>query len=157
MKPRKASNARPKNHRNEWGFVAGFPILPNKLFGFVSLDRIDYAGQQNYARDLFLESEIAKPWLTRGNDTPANRAWIEGILGRYPQGAVPNDPRPPTVTSGVRIGSPASTTRGFKEAEMTQVANWIADIIDANGAADVVAKVRGDVSALCRKFPVYGK
>jgi len=71
--------------------------------------------------------------------------------------AVPNDPRPPTVTSGVRIGSPASTTRGFKEAEMTQVANWIADIIDANGAADVVAKVRGEVSALCRKFPVYGK
>jgi glycine hydroxymethyltransferase len=71
--------------------------------------------------------------------------------------AVPNDPRPPTVTSGIRIGSPASTTRGFKEAEMTQVANWIADIIDANGAADVVAKVRGDVSALCRKFPVYGK
>ena len=46
--------------------------------------------------------------------------------------AVPNDPRPPTVTSGVRIGSPASTTRGFREAEMTQVANWIADIIDAN-------------------------
>jgi glycine hydroxymethyltransferase len=70
--------------------------------------------------------------------------------------AVPNDPRPPTVTSGVRIGSPASTTRGFREAEMTQVANWIADIIDANGAADMVAKVRGEVSALCRKFPVYG-
>jgi glycine hydroxymethyltransferase len=71
--------------------------------------------------------------------------------------AVPNDPRPPTVTSGIRIGSPASTTRGFKEAEMTQVANWIADIVDANGAADVVAKVRDEVSALCRKFPVYGK
>ncbi|HMA10938.1 MAG TPA: serine hydroxymethyltransferase [Steroidobacteraceae bacterium] len=71
--------------------------------------------------------------------------------------AVPNDPRPPTVTSGVRIGSPASTTRGFKEAEMTQVANWIADIIDANGAAEVVARVRGEVAALCKKFPVYGK
>ncbi|MBK7114812.1 MAG: serine hydroxymethyltransferase [Proteobacteria bacterium] len=71
--------------------------------------------------------------------------------------AVPNDPRPPTVTSGLRIGSPASTTRGFKEAEMTQVAGWIADIIDANGAADVVTRVRGEVSALCRKFPVYGK
>ena len=70
--------------------------------------------------------------------------------------AVPNDPRPPTVTSGVRIGSPASTTRGFKETEMTQVANWIADIVDANGGADTVAKVRGEVSALCRKFPVYG-
>ncbi|MBK9373430.1 MAG: TonB-dependent receptor [Holophagales bacterium] len=84
---------KPKNHRNEWGFVAGFPILQNKLFGFVSLDRIDYAGQQNYARDLFTPAELALPRLTRGNDTPANRAWIEGILGRYPQGAVPNDPR----------------------------------------------------------------
>jgi glycine hydroxymethyltransferase len=71
--------------------------------------------------------------------------------------AVPNDPRPPTITSGLRIGSPASTTRGFKEAEMTQVAGWIADIIDANGAADVVTRVRGEVSVLCRKFPVYGK
>ena len=71
--------------------------------------------------------------------------------------AVPNDPRPPTVTSGLRIGSPASTTRGFKEIEMAQVAGWIADIIDADGAADVVTRVRGEVAALCRKFPVYGK
>lgn len=71
--------------------------------------------------------------------------------------AVPNDPRPPTVTSGLRIGSPASTTRGFKEAEMTQVAGWIADIIDAGGAAEVVTRVRGEVAALCRRFPVYGK
>jgi glycine hydroxymethyltransferase len=71
--------------------------------------------------------------------------------------AVPNDPRPPTVTSGLRIGSPASTTRGFKDAEMTQVAGWISDIIDAGGAAEVVARVRGEVAALCRRFPVYGK
>jgi glycine hydroxymethyltransferase len=71
--------------------------------------------------------------------------------------AVPNDLRPPTVTSGVRIGSPASTTRGFKEAEMTQVAGWIADIIDANGTVEVVTRVRGEVAALCRRFPVYGK
>jgi glycine hydroxymethyltransferase len=70
---------------------------------------------------------------------------------------VPNDPRPPTITSGLRIGSPASTTRGFKEAEMSQVAGWIADIVDANGAADVVTRVRGEVAVLCRKFPVYGK
>jgi glycine hydroxymethyltransferase len=71
--------------------------------------------------------------------------------------AVPNDPRPPTVTSGLRIGSPASTTRGFKEAEMTQVAGWIADIVDASGAADVVTRIRGEVAALCRRFPVYGR
>jgi glycine hydroxymethyltransferase len=71
--------------------------------------------------------------------------------------AVPNDPRPPMVTSGIRIGSPASTTRGFKEAEMTQVAGWIADIIDGNGAAAVIERVRGEVAALCKRFPVYGK
>jgi glycine hydroxymethyltransferase len=71
--------------------------------------------------------------------------------------AVPDDPRPPTITSGLRIGSPACTTRGFKEGEMTQVAGWIADIIDSGGAPEVVARVRGDVAALCRRFPVYGK
>jgi glycine hydroxymethyltransferase len=70
--------------------------------------------------------------------------------------AVPNDPRPPAVTSGLRIGSPASTTRGFKEAEMNQVANLIADIIDARLDAAVVARVRGEVAALCARFPVYG-
>ncbi|MDD3762635.1 MAG: serine hydroxymethyltransferase [Nevskiales bacterium] len=73
--------------------------------------------------------------------------------------SVPNDPRSPFVTSGLRLGSPASTTRGFKEAEMAQVANWIADIVDAMSAgADVeavVARVRGEVSALCGRFPVY--
>jgi glycine hydroxymethyltransferase len=71
--------------------------------------------------------------------------------------AVPNDPRPPTVTSGIRIGSPASTTRGFKETEMTQIAGWIADIIDNSGAPAVVERVRGEVAALCKRFPVYGK
>jgi glycine hydroxymethyltransferase len=69
--------------------------------------------------------------------------------------AVPNDPRPPFVTSGVRIGTPAATTRGFREAEVTQVADWIADVLDAEGAADVVARVRAAVTELCRRFPVY--
>ncbi len=71
--------------------------------------------------------------------------------------AVPNDPRPPTVTSGIRIGSPASTTRGFKEAEMVQVAGWIADIIDQGGDQQVIERVRGEVEQLCKRFPVYGK
>jgi glycine hydroxymethyltransferase len=70
--------------------------------------------------------------------------------------AVPNDPRPPMVTSGLRIGTPAATTRGFREAEVTQVANWIADIVHAKGADDVVAGVRSQVLALCARFPVYG-
>jgi len=69
--------------------------------------------------------------------------------------AVPNDPRPPAVTSGLRIGTPAATTRGFREAEVRQVANWIADVIDANGGDAVVDRVRGEVLALCKRFPVY--
>ena len=69
--------------------------------------------------------------------------------------AVPNDPRPPMVTSGIRIGTPAATTRGFREAEVEQVAHWIADVLDAEGAAETVGRVAGEVAALCRRFPVY--
>jgi glycine hydroxymethyltransferase len=69
--------------------------------------------------------------------------------------AVPNDPRPPMVTSGIRIGTPAATTRGFKEVEVRQVADFIADVLDAEGSPEAVAKVREQVNALCRKFPVY--
>ncbi|MEZ5473747.1 MAG: serine hydroxymethyltransferase [Steroidobacteraceae bacterium] len=70
--------------------------------------------------------------------------------------AVPNDPRPPFVTSGIRIGSPAGTTRGFKEREFEQIADWIADVIDANAADAAIDRVRAEVTQLCRRFPVYG-
>jgi glycine hydroxymethyltransferase len=70
--------------------------------------------------------------------------------------AVPNDPRPPMVTSGLRIGTPASTTRGFKEREVEQVADFITEVLDAQGAAAVVDRVRPRVLELCRRFPVYG-
>jgi len=74
--------------------------------------------------------------------------------------SVPNDPRSAFVTSGLRLGSPASTTRGFKEPEMAQIAGWIADVVDAMSAgANVdatVVKVRAEVEALCARFPVYG-
>jgi len=68
---------------------------------------------------------------------------------------VPNDPQSPFVTSGLRIGSPAVTTRGFKEAEVKQVANWIADVLDKLGDADVEQQVKKQVLALCKRFPVY--
>jgi glycine hydroxymethyltransferase len=71
--------------------------------------------------------------------------------------AVPNDPRPPMITSGLRIGTPASTTRGFREREVEQVAELIAQVLDAEGAAHVVERVRGQVLELCRRFPVYGR
>ncbi len=70
--------------------------------------------------------------------------------------SIPNDPEKPMVTSGIRIGSPAMTTRGFTEIEAEMIANLIADVLDAPADEAVLAKVRGEVSALCKKFPVYG-
>jgi len=69
--------------------------------------------------------------------------------------AVPNDPQSPFITSGIRIGTPASTTRGFREPEVRALAGWIADILDRLDDASVRERVRGEVSALCRRFPVY--
>jgi glycine hydroxymethyltransferase len=88
----------------------------------------------------------------------------EAVLGRahitVNKNSVPNDPRSAFVTSGLRLGSPASTTRGFKEAEMAQIAGWIADLVDAMSASgDVeaaIAKVSSQVAALTARFPVYG-
>jgi glycine hydroxymethyltransferase len=69
--------------------------------------------------------------------------------------AVPNDPRSPFVTSGLRIGSPAITRRGFKEEQAKQVANWICDVLDNINDQATIDKVKGEVLSLCRTFPVY--
>jgi glycine hydroxymethyltransferase len=69
---------------------------------------------------------------------------------------IPNDPEKPMVTSGIRLGSPAMTTRGFKEAEARQVGNFIADVLDNPNDADNIAKVRSHVAELTKRFPVYG-
>ncbi len=70
--------------------------------------------------------------------------------------AIPNDPEKPFVTSGIRVGSPAMTTRGFGETEAAQVANLIADALEAHGSEARLAAIRDEVNALCRRFPVYG-
>jgi glycine hydroxymethyltransferase len=70
--------------------------------------------------------------------------------------SIPNDPESPFVTSGIRIGSPAITTRGFKEAEAKMVANLIADVLDDPTNEAVIAEVKAKVHALTDKFPVYG-
>jgi hypothetical protein len=90
---RKFATLKPDNQRHQYGATAGFPIRRDRLFAFVSFDRTRYQGTQNYARDLFLASELALPRLTRGNDTPENRAWLQSILDRYPKNVTPNDPR----------------------------------------------------------------
>jgi glycine hydroxymethyltransferase len=69
---------------------------------------------------------------------------------------IPNDPEKPMVTSGIRLGSPAMTTRGFKEAEARQVGNFIADVLDNPNDADNIARVRAQVAELTKRFPVYG-
>jgi len=71
--------------------------------------------------------------------------------------AIPKDPEKPFVTSGIRIGSPAMTTRGFTEIEAEKVAHLIADVLDAPADEKEIARVRGEVAKLCAKFPVYGK
>ncbi len=70
--------------------------------------------------------------------------------------AVPNDPRSPFVTSGLRIGTPAVTTRGYLEPDCVALANWICDVLDAPGDDRVIAGVRENVTKQCQKFPVYG-
>ena len=69
--------------------------------------------------------------------------------------AVPNDPQKPFVTSGLRIGTPAVTTRGYGESDCVDLANWICDVLDAPGDDKVIAAVREKVTAQCRKYPVY--
>jgi glycine hydroxymethyltransferase len=73
--------------------------------------------------------------------------------------SVPNDPRSPFVTSGLRIGTPAVTTRGFKEAECRELAGWLCDVLDSlgNGSSEkVIPQVKQKALAICAKFPVYG-
>ena len=84
----------------------------------------------------------------------------EAALGRahitVNKNAIPNDPQKPFVTSGIRIGIPAMTTRGFKEIEAEKLAHLIADVLDAPSDEAVAARVITEVKLLTNKFPVYG-
>ncbi|MEO7013860.1 MAG: serine hydroxymethyltransferase [Dokdonella sp.] len=93
-----------------------------------------------------------------GRDSSGKDA--EAALGKahitVNKNAVPNDPRSPFITSGLRIGTPAVTTRGYGEQDCIDLANWIADVLDAPNDDKVIANVREKVTAQCRKYPVYG-
>jgi len=104
-------------------------------------------GTENH---LFLLSLIKQGITGKEADAALGRAHIT-----VNKNAVPNDPQSPFVTSGLRIGSPAVTTRGFKEAQCEELAGWICDILDNLGKAEVEAAVAAKVAKLCAEYPVY--
>ncbi len=102
-------------------------------------------------RRSFISLSLIKQGLT-GKDADA-------ALGRanitVNKNAVPNDPNPPFVTSGLRIGSPAITTRGFKQEEVADLTAWMCDVLDDLGDESKISEVKSKVLELCSRFPVY--
>ncbi|WP_010486480.1 serine hydroxymethyltransferase [Pseudomonas sp. S9] len=101
---------------------------------------------------LFLLSLIKQGLTGKAADAALGAAHIT-----VNKNAVPNDPQSPFVTSGIRIGTPAVTTRGFKEGECRGLAGWICDILDELDNPAVIERVRGQVSEFCKTFPVYAE
>ena len=99
---------------------------------------------------LFLVSFIAKGLTGKAVD-----AWLGQANITINMNSVPNDPQSPFVTSGIRVGTPSVTTRGFDEAECKDLASWMCDIIDANGDEKVITDVKSKVADVCKKNPVY--
>jgi glycine hydroxymethyltransferase len=101
---------------------------------------------------LMLVSLIPKGITGKAADAALGRAHIT-----VNKNAVPNDPESPFVTSGIRVGTPAPTTRGFKEEQVIEVAHWMCDVMENIEDENVIAAVREKVAALCKRFPVYGE
>ncbi|HPB76091.1 MAG TPA: serine hydroxymethyltransferase, partial [Chromatiaceae bacterium] len=99
---------------------------------------------------LFLVSFIAQGLTGKEVD-----AWLGAANITVNKNAVPNDPQSPFVTSGIRVGTPALTTRGCGEAEARELAGWMCDLIDARGDQAVSDQVKAKVLDLCARFPVY--
>jgi glycine hydroxymethyltransferase len=109
--------------------------------------RVVSGGTDNH---LFLVDLSDKGITGKDADAALGRAHIT-----VNKNAVPKDPQPPFVTSGIRIGTPAVTTRGFGETEVRELAGWMCDILDDLSAQATIERVRAQVSALCGRFPVY--
>ena len=109
--------------------------------------RIVSGGTENH---LMLVDMIGKPITGKAAEEALGKAHIT-----VNKNAVPNDPQKPFVTSGLRIGTPAVTTRGYQEADCAALAGWICDVLDAPEDEAVLAKVREAVTQQCREFPVY--
>ncbi|MET4000904.1 serine hydroxymethyltransferase [Marinobacterium sp. MBR-109] len=134
----------------EWKAYQAQVVKNAQAMAKVFLDRginIVSGGTEDH---LFLVDLINKDITGKDADAALGRANIT-----VNKNSVPNDPRSPFVTSGLRIGTPAVTRRGFKEEEVTQLANWICDILDDISNEDTIARVKGQVQEICARFPVY--
>lgn len=110
--------------------------------------RITSGGTDNH---LMLVDLTVKDSELTGKDA---EKWLEtaGLITN--KNGIPDDPRPPMITSGIRLGTPATTTRGFKEPEMTQIADWFNRVIESKGDDGVINTVREEVKSLCASFPL---
>ena len=82
-------------------------------------------------------------------------AWLGAANITVNKNAVPNDPQSPFVTSGIRVGTPAMTTRGFNEEQSRELAGWMCDVVDARGDQAVIDDVKAKVLKICKELPVY--
>ncbi|MEJ2060421.1 MAG: serine hydroxymethyltransferase [Gammaproteobacteria bacterium] len=129
----------------------GQVVVNAKAMAKVFMDRgydVVSGGTENH---LFLVSLIARGLTGKDAEEALGQAHIT-----VNKNAVPNDPQKPFVTSGLRLGTPAVTTRGFTEQECVDLAGWMCDILDDLGNAEVIDRVRGQVAELCARRPVYG-
>jgi len=100
---------------------------------------------------LFLVDLIEKEMTGKDADAALGSANIT-----VNKNSVPNDPKSPFVTSGIRIGTPAVTTRGFKEEQIRSLTGWICDVLDDIDDSNTIKNVRNNVLEICRQYPVYG-
>ncbi len=134
----------------EWKEYQAQVVKNAKAMAKVFLDRginIVSGGTEDH---LFLVDLINKDITGKDADAALGRANIT-----VNKNSVPNDPRSPFVTSGLRLGTPAVTRRGFKEEEVAQLANWICDILDDIENEETIARVKEQVKDICARFPVY--
>jgi glycine hydroxymethyltransferase len=96
-------------------------------------------------------------FIDQGLTGKAVDAWLGAANITVNKNAVPNDPQSPFVTSGIRVGTPAITTRGFESGESRELAGWMCDVIDSRGDEGTIARIRTRVLEICARYPVYSR
>jgi glycine hydroxymethyltransferase len=159
--PRHPGRSADARHRGQGGGLQGSPAAG--VQGLPAAGRAERAGDGEHL--------IARGYKIVSGGTQ-NHLFLVDLIGRDVTGkdaeaalgaahitvnknAVPNDPRSPFVTSGLRIGTPAVTTRGYREPDCVALANWICDVLDNPNNENVIAGARANVTKQCRQFPVY--